>query len=191
MNRFLCLFLVVLACVGCGAGPIPWQVVSQTQPNPLLGQTHFAVAPIDFSTLMVGNKSEAEYLSVKKEETQESWTETKATLEGAFVENLTSAAASKGISVITGATGAPFIIRPKVNYIEPGFYAYVSAMASDVKMYIQIATPEGAVIDEFQIENGTEGSLGKASTNSRLKHDGTALGKFAARYLAARTTGGM
>ncbi len=70
-RRFL--GLAVLACAAvAGCGP-HWIVLSQASPNVLLGARQFAVMPIDFSGLHVGEKDEAGYLAEKDEGQRVAW----------------------------------------------------------------------------------------------------------------------
>ena len=57
---------------GASCGP-SWTVVRQAAPNPFLGKTNFAVDAIHYDNLMIGKKSEAEYLGGKDPQQQASF----------------------------------------------------------------------------------------------------------------------
>lgn len=180
---------LLFAVAGCGRS-YPWRVVQQANPNPLLGQKQFAVAPIDFSGLTVGEKSEEAYLSGKEENDKKGWLEAKAGLQEEFNKSVRVGGNDAGLQLVLGESGAPFIVKPKVDFIEPGFYAYVAAKPSQVKMTVKIVAQDGSVQDEFLVENETGASLGDASTAARLREDGEGLGEKVARYLSVRVVPG-
>src|SRR6478609_8927359 len=186
MQRRLLIGLALFAVVGCGPAAVPWRVLSQANPNPVLGQKQFVVAPVDFSTLTVGSKSEAEYLSKKKPEDVAGWEHAKAAFQEEFDKAIRATGTSAGLSITVGESGAPFIIKPKVDYIEPGFYAYVSSSASGVKVTMKIVSADGKEVDEILLEHHTSASMGKASVESRVRHDGEGMGTQAAQYIATR-----
>lgn len=181
---------LALASVLVGCGP-SWVVVKQATPDPFLGQKKFGVLPVDYSGLHVGEKDEASYLAEKDAETRNNWAGDKLGLNDKFAESLMEEARAAGVEVVkaTGPADAPFMIRPHVAWLEPGYYIGISSGSSQVKMTLQITAPDGTVIDEVQLEHGTAGSISSASTGQRLRSDGEGLGETAAKYLAFRSTG--
>jgi len=172
---------------GCGGGGPLWRVVSQANPNPLLGQKQFAVAPLDFSAVTVGAKTEAEYLASKTEEKDRAaWAESKAALQEEFNKGIRVGGNAAGLQVSLGESGAPFIIRAKVDLIEPGYYAYVASKASQVKLTVKIVSADGKEVDEVLLEHYTGASMGNASVASRMRSDGDALGGNTAQYVSQR-----
>lgn len=186
MQRRLLMGLALVAVVGCGAGGVPWRVLSQANPNPVLGQKQFVVAPVDFSTLTVGAKPEAEYLSKKTPEERQGWEHAKAAFQEEFDKAIRAAGTQAGLSITLGDSGAPFVIRPKVDYIEPGYYAYVSSSASGVKVTMKITSADGKDVDEVLLEHHTSASMGNASVEKRVRGDGEGMGTQAAQYIATR-----
>lgn len=176
------------ALAGCGPR---WIVLTQASPNPLLNQNKFGMMPVDYTGLIVGEKSEAEYLASKDEETRASWAGDKAAIDTEFNKVLTERAQASGITVVkaTGPGDAPFMIRPKVEFIEGGIYTYVYNKPSQVRMKVQITTPDGKVIDEIAIKHGTPASITNPAVGNRLRDDGEALGAIMAQYLQFRVTG--
>jgi hypothetical protein len=184
------LAFAALTAFGTGCGP-SWQISKQAMPDPFLGQKKFAVLPVDYSGLQVGEKGEAEYLAEKDAETQGNWAGDKLGLNDRFAEKLAEEARESGLEIVkaTGPADAPFMIRPHVAWIEPGYYIGISGGSSNVKMTLQITSPDGKVLDEILIEHGTSGTVTTASTGQRLRSDGAGLGATAAKYLAFRATG--
>jgi hypothetical protein len=168
-----------------------WIVLSQATPNPLLNQNKFGLMPIDYTGLIVGEKSEAEYLASKDEETRASWAGDKGGIDTEFGKVLTEKATEAGVSIVkaTGPGDAPFMIRPKVEFIEGGIFTYVYNKPSLVRMKVQITTPDGKVIDEIAIQHGTPAGITNAAVGNRLRDDGEALGAIVGAYVKVRTQG--
>lgn len=179
--------LLTLAALVVGCGP-PWQIMRQANPSPFVGQTKFAVLPVNFTGLRVGEKDEAGYLAEKDDESKGKWAGDKLGINTEFTENLISESNSNGISVVpaTGPADAPFVVRPAVAWLEPGYYIGIAGSASKVKMTVQITAPDGAVLDEIIIEHSTGPSIQNAAVGTRLREDGENLGRLMARYLNAR-----
>lgn len=188
-------FLVLAAALSAapllaGCGP-KWIVLTQATPNPLLNQNKFGIMPIDYTGLTVGEKTEADYLASKDEETRASWAGDKGGIDTEFGKVLSEKATEAGITVVkaTGPGDAPFMIRPKVEFIEGGIYTYVYNKSSEVRMKVQITTPDGKIIDEISIRHGTPAGITNPAVGNRLRDDGEALGAIMAGYLKYRVTG--
>ncbi|AKT44003.1 hypothetical protein [Chondromyces crocatus] len=200
MVRRVVFFVMALgfASLLMGCGP-RWQVVHQTTPSPLVNQRSFAVLPIEYSGLRVGEKTEAQYLSEKDAKQQESFQADKDALNQNFARALIEGAAGDAINVAlaTGPSAAPFEIRPVVTFIEPGFYAVVASMPSEVHMTLRITLPNGQVIDEITLAHSTDSRSGfsvggismNPSSGGRLRKDGEGLGEIVAKYLRERVGG--
>jgi len=179
------LAIAALTCLGCGP---PWAVIVEAVPNPFFGQGKFAVMPVDFTGLRVGNKSEAEYLSGKDGSQQQSFAADKAGINEQFAAALVERSQANGIRVdlATGPQDGPFVIRPSVQFVEGGFYAFVAAESSRVEMNVRITTPDGRILDEIAVAHGTQATMTNPSSGGRLRDDGRVLGYIVARYLATR-----
>ena len=174
--------IALLSLAGCGP---KWIVLGQANPNPFLGQRAFAVQPIEFANLRVGDKEEGAYLGEKDAEFRGNWAQDKVAVNAKFLEGLTEAAAEEGIKVVpaTGPNAAPFLIHVRVGWDEPGFYVGVASGPGQVKYEVQITTPDGRPIDAIQVQP----AAGGFSTTQRLSACGTIGGKIVAKYLAERT----
>ncbi len=49
-----------------------------------------------------------------------------------------------------GPTSAPFVIKPYIGYMNPGFYAVVSSAPSQIRLTLRLTAPDGRVLDEVQ-----------------------------------------
>lgn len=173
------------AALGCGPA---WTVVQAQTPNPLVGQSRFAVHPVDITAFTVGGKSEADYLADKDAESRSNWEGDKAAINEEYTKVLIETAGELGFSVVpaTGPESAKFFIRPRVDFIEPGFYAVMASGASRVRMTILVTTADGGIVDEIMVEHGTPGSMTNPGVGNRLRDDGEALGELTAEYLHTR-----
>ncbi len=183
------------ALVGCAP---PWHVVLIATPDPFLGQRKFGVLPIEYAGLMIGRKPEPVYLSEKDPKQQASFQDDKAALNANFLEHLTGRARESGVEIVpaTGPDSAPFIIKPHVDFIEPGFYAAVAAMSSEVHMRVRILGQGGQPLDEIELIHRTSPNSGVSiggiaipkdpSSGGRLRSDGAGLGELVGRYILSR-----
>jgi hypothetical protein len=177
------------ALIGCGP---PWHVIVQAAPSPFMGQRKFAVQPVDFSTLRVGNKPEPVYLAEKDEKQRASFAEDKAQLNNRFLEAFREEGIRGGLEIVpaTGPADAPFTIRPAIPFIEPGFYVGIASAPSRVEMNVRILTPDGRILDEIALIHGTAPSLGiTMSSGGRLRSDGEGLGRSLGQYMELRVVG--
>ncbi len=191
--------LALGALTGCG-GP-SWIVVLQTMPDPFFGQRRFGVLPTDYTGLLIGHMPEPIYLSQKDPGQQASFLEDKAALNERFVAQLRGKALAGNVEIVpaTGPGDAPFMIKPWVRVIEPGFFAGVAGAPSRVEMNVKILAPDGRVLDEIELVHGTDPSTGVAiggfaipanpSSGGRLRKDGEALGELVAQYILLRVVG--
>ena len=168
-----------------GCSP-PWTVVVQAVPNPMLGKGSFTVQPIDFTGLRVGEKTEASWLAEKDEEQRSSWLEDKKGMNDEFASNLINEAKDEGIQVSPPSQQAPFIVQPKVEWLEPGFYAYVAKRPSQMRMTVRISDANNNLVDEITLSHSTAAAMTNPSSGGRLRDDAEALGKYVARYLKSR-----
>lgn len=196
MGIFLILLIPML--IGCGH---PWKAVIQARPNPFVGRTQYAVLPVSYDNLMVGETPERIYLAEKDNEKRASWEADKASINELYTNALVAAAADAGLSVVraTGPTSAPFLIRAQILMMEPGFYAAIVNKDSEIRMVVQITDPRGAVYDEIQIHrvvtNAGQGVVdaaisGTLTSGGRLKQAGEDAGHVTGKYLQFRFEGG-
>jgi hypothetical protein len=192
------IFLIALAplLIGCGH---PWQTVVQARPNPFFNQRRFAVLPVSYEGLSVGETREIDYLSEKDGDKWKSWQADKAAINDIYTERLIARAAGSGIQVVraTGPQDAPFVLRPHITFIEPGYYTAIINKASEIRMTLKITDPNGLVLDEIIIHRvaASSGNLISAAisdtmtSGGRLKNAGKAAGEVSGEYLQYRIEG--
>lgn len=173
--------LTLLLAASCGP---PWQIVRQATPNPLLGQRAFAIAPMSFANLVVGEKPEAAYLAEKDPGQRGSWDQDKSAMAQMFLDGVRGHA--PGIAIQPGS--GTFVVEPEVTFIEPGFYVGIAARASEVSLALRIRQG-GALVDEIVIGVTVPADLGNPSVGGRLRAGAARLGEIAGRYLVHRTSG--
>ncbi|AUX20096.1 hypothetical protein SOCEGT47_005590 [Sorangium cellulosum] len=187
--------LGLAALTGCAPR---WRVVTQASPDTFVNQRYFAVLPVDYTGLRVGDQPEAVYLSDQDRDEQQSFLTDKVTIDEEFAKALIERAREEGIEVAPadGPTSAPFLIRPYIASLEPGYYAVVSSKPSRLILTLRITTPDGKVLDEIQLSNRTHapnpGTIAassdadKLTSGGRWREDARVVGALAARYLASR-----
>jgi hypothetical protein len=198
---FLGLFALVASSILMGCAEAPWHVVVQSVPDPFLGQRRFSVLPIDYTGLMIGRKPEPVYLGEKEPQQRASFLEDKAALNDRFLAVLQQKAREGNVEVVpaTGPGDAPFMIKPHVDFVEPGYYAGVAGAPSMVHMSVRIMAPDGRVLDEIELAHGTDPRSGvriggfaipsNPSSGGRLRKDGEAMGEIVGAYLLTRVVG--
>jgi hypothetical protein len=178
-----CVAIAGLATAGCADH---LDVVTAASPNPFRMQGRFGVIAVDLSSLRIGEKSEAEYLAGKDPEQRASFEADKRAMNEEYTSGLVARAHELGYEIVlaTGPESAPFLIRPSVRFIEPGFYAFVS-VPSEVRMNVRVTAPDGRVLDEIQMTHHTQASaIINPSSGQRLRNDGRGLGIWTADYIA-------
>ena len=178
------LLLAGILALACGACVPAWTVIRQAAaPNPLMGQTAVAAAPLSFDGLYVGEKTEQQYQAEKSAEQQQSWQTDKVEMAQNFLAELRDR--SQGL-VTVGPGAGKHSVRARVLFIEPGFYAYVAAHPTEVVMRLEVLSPAGAVLDEIEVRIAVEATLVTPSSGGRLRQAGRRLGAVAADYLLQR-----
>jgi hypothetical protein len=183
-RAFILLSLLVLALVGCGPR---WVIRQQAAPNPLTGVHKFNLEGMHWEGLMVGGKSEADYLSGKDADQVKSFQGDKAGFQDRFVAQLLSRA--QGLQLVPTPPGEPglFTVRATVNHFEPGFYAYAAARDSEVDITIQIVAQDGKLIDEITIHSRIAATMTSPASGGRMRSAGEDLGNVTGKYLLKRT----
>jgi hypothetical protein len=179
---------LVLGLAAASCGP-PWQVLKQANPNPMLGKGEFVVVPIDFTNLQVGDTTEAQWQADKDADQRQSWVGDKEAMNAEFAKSLMSVGAEEGVRVATPPATAPFVVHPKIPFIEPGFFTAFVNKASEVHMLVAITTPDGQALDEIALEHSTPSSLTNPGSGHRLRDDAEALGAYTGEYLGTRVKG--
>jgi len=187
-KRLLMLSVMLLGLWLSGCGP-QWRVITQASPNPFLGKREFVVLPATYNGLRVGDKSEAEYLSAKKDKSVDSFQEDKAAMADRFMAVLRERASKHGLRLATGGEVTTFVIKANVISMEPGFYTYFVNKPSTVIMRIRIENKDGKLLDEVEIQHSTGASMVMAASGSRYRSDADGLGRITADYLSARAHG--
>lgn len=179
-----------LFALGCGGAE--WRVIKQASPNPFAGRAAFAVLPVDYSGLHVGEMAEADYLAAKDPETKESFEGDKDGINEKFLAALREHANEQGLVVepAAGQVKAAFLIRPHVAFIEPGSPLMGMGPNSEVRMRVTIETTEGKKLDVVELVHGTPAaSWAQVSAGQRVRQDADAIGEALATYLVQRTGG--
>ncbi|MFO0549945.1 MAG: hypothetical protein U0271_16240 [Polyangiaceae bacterium] len=186
MKRLSLMVFVFAALTLMGCGP-KWKIVSQAEPNPLVGQTDFVVQPIDYTDLLVGKKTEQEYLSGKKDKSVESFEGDKAGMNDKFADSVQAAGKRGGLNVSEGTGDANgFVLRPHITFLEPGYNAVISKAPSKVVLVLRIENKDGKLVDEVEFKEQTSAGL---ATGTRYRDCAQMLGKQVIEYIKKRVKG--
>lgn len=178
---------MLLALVALGCGP-SWVVVAQRNPNPMASQREFFIAPVGYVGLMVGDKSEAEYLAGKDGEAQQSFLNDKAETAKNMTELLMATAAQGGLSVQPAAgPGAPFVLVPNITFVEPGNFNGFVNIPTTVEMRLRIIDAQQQPVDEVIFKATIPAGMFNPSSGGRMHSAGKNLGEQAGQYLLSRT----
>jgi hypothetical protein len=181
LRAWCALLALSLACVACGP---PWELVAVAVPNPFANNKSFAVEPVRYEGLLIGEKTEAEYLSGKDDGQRESFGEDKSTFARAFADQL--AEELPEVRFVAAPGPSPFLVRPHVTFIEPGFYAYVAARPTEVEMTLEIMATTGQMLDVVKFRATVGATMTNPSSGGRLRAAGEILGGNVAEYMRTR-----
>ncbi len=181
------LLVLALALLLTGCGP-RWVIVAQAVPDPLVGAKSFFIEPIHYEPLIVGAKSEPEFLAEKSADQRQSWIADKADTSREYSESLVSSIPE--VHFLVQPAPGVFIVRPIVSFIEPGIYAAFYARPTEVQMRVQILASDGTLVDDITVRSLIGASMIYAASGSRMRLAGEDLGRVTADYLRKRTAGG-
>ena len=189
--RALPLALVAAGLLGLGLGGgtgCHYAVVSDPN-DPLHGVRNFAVEPVGFNGLTVGDKPEPNYLAEKKPEQQQSWQIDKAEMARLMVDQLAQRVGAVGITLAPPPPGAPppFVLRINVVQIEPGNFNGFFNIATKATMVVDILAPQGQSVGQSPITAQVPATLSNPSSGERLRAAGQQLGDRLGHLLLRRT----
>jgi hypothetical protein len=163
----------------------------QAVPNPLQQHASFVVEPMRFDSLVVGASTEEEYLLGADAQQVAAWQALKPDINAKFVDSLVEHAA--GVNVAAAATSNDsYFIRTVCRYINPGHWDGGTFHEAELRVGVQIVTPDGRILDEIgtgsQVAVSSIDALGGFERMARrLRKAGSRLGAIVARYLHQRT----
>ncbi len=166
--------LLVLGLTAC-AGPAYTIVVHST--SPIAAPCHLYVEPVHIDNLKVGKKTEAEWQATKKPDAQASWQKDKEAFAELFRRELIARVPYVSAQPVSGA----YVLRPSLQFFEPGFYAFVAAQKAESRMLFQLLDPTGATVLE-EAQSSAEGS--DFSVGATIRDHAKFLAHHLARYVA-------
>lgn len=175
------LSLLSVALLGCGPS---WEVVTVAIPNPFVGAKELALEPMHFEDMSVGEKRESTYLAEKDAEQRKSWEEDKKGFDEQFRASLSTSLPEAQFK--DPKEKLPFLVRPRVMLIEPGFYAVTASLSTEVRITVEILNDQNEVIEIINFRKSVPGTLNNPSVGGRLRTAAEALGEQVAQYLRTR-----
>jgi hypothetical protein len=171
------LFLFLsLVLVGCGHH---WTIIRQASPNPFGAGSKVYVDRVSLQGLIVGEKSEAEWMSEKGDDTRQSWEGDKVAMNDQFMVGFHNA--SNGIGLVDGPQ-ANVIVRTHFVHYEPGFYTYFVNAPGTIEADVYVMDQAGNVLDEIRLK----GAGGGFSAGERCRHAALQIGDAAGAYVKER-----
>jgi hypothetical protein len=164
---------VALVLAACGPH---WVIVRQAAPSPFGPAAKVFVDRVSLEGLMVGEKTEAEWMSEKKADTQDSWEGDKQAMNEEFIQAFYDKA--KGVALSTTPQGSNFIVRAHFVHYEPGYYAYVVNRAATIDADLFIQDPAGNVLDEIKLKGAANGISAGGRARSCASQIGGAAGDY-------------
>ena len=177
-RRVLCFIgfgLLVAALAGCGP---PWKVLKESSPPAIKGKASFAVVA-DFGGMMVGGKSEAEYLAEKDEDAKANFAGDKDGMTEHFIKELSGA---KGISIAGDPASADVVVTVKWVFVEPGVYTAVFNKPTTVTARVSFAVG-GEVMDEIEITYTQQADIYHPSSGQRMRNCAEEIGAIARKFI--------
>lgn len=174
-------FALLAAC-----GP-SWVVVKQSNPNALAGKKVYAVEAVKFDNLMVGKKSEAEYLTGKDQKAVDGFAADKTAMTENFTAQMIKRKGGLDISASTGAAPAGgFTVRPVIYWLEPGSFNAMFNIPTEAKAKLQIVDAQNVVVDEIEIKTAVGADLYHPAVGTRLRAAANQLATISVNYLNTR-----
>jgi hypothetical protein len=185
------MLLFALATLGCSAPRKVWTVSQHAQPNPLSGETEFAMAPLDFDDLLVGEEPEHEYVARKGDDFKEAWLSDKRAMKVLFADQLAAHAAEGGIEMSSTPDDAAFVVQASVTFIGRGYWAGMFRQRAVMMAVVNIMRPNGDLVDQIVVKETTGVHEGYAAftAGARLRRLAEKLGAHTAIYLRGRAGG--
>ncbi|HSQ63840.1 MAG TPA: hypothetical protein VLM85_11525 [Polyangiaceae bacterium] len=136
--------------VGCGAGG-QYTVVSRTQPSAFARPgCHAIVEPVHAEHLMVGDKTEAQFLAEKRSNQVASFERDKRVSEETFVSQLQKRHGS--VLAPGGASDNTFVIRPTWTAWDPGKFMGMFSKPGVGTFVVDVLSPTGQRLDRISIQ---------------------------------------
>lgn len=179
-KRVLGAALVLATALVLAACGHHWVIVRQAAPSPFGPGAKVFVDRVSLEGLMVGEKTEAEWMSEKKAGTQDSWEGDKQAMNEEFMQAFYDKA--KGVALNTTPQQGSFIVRAHFVHYEPGFYAYVVNHDAIIDADFFILDPAGNVLDEIKLK----GSAGGVSAGGRARSCAAQIGAAGGDYVRQR-----
>ena len=163
-----CLLVVVaLASSACAASPLT--VVHQAPSNPIRGAAEFAVLPVE------GPVEGTDPASLDEGRVCDT-----------FAAYLRAKARSSSLFVHRDVGTADFLIRPRIERLDPGGASLLRARASRIVMRVDIERRDGTVVDVVRVESSTRADPGR-DAEELLDRDLRKISRALADYLGERS----
>lgn len=184
--------LLLTGCLALGlvVGGCTFSVVQPINPNdPLFQARNFVLEPLAMASLSIGGTPEAAYLAGKNPGQQQSWAVDKAEAARIFYDQAMGAGRAQGLNLVPPPPQGPgfFILRPVIDFIEPGTYTFFFNKDTIVSGALQILDEQGAVLDSTPLQARVRANSNNPSSGGRMRVAGDLLGQQLVHHVLRRT----
>ena len=181
---FSALVAIALSTVGCAD---PWTLVHQVNPTPYGKSSNMTIEELSFDDVKVGEKTEDQYLATKSADTQQSFRGDKDAMVAQFRKGFDAERGALPI-IPAGLPGSnPFVIKPRVTFIEPGFFSGMIVSAStELRVTIDVVDANGNMDDEIVISTKVSATMDDPASGTRMREAAQEVGRDTAAYLKKR-----
>ncbi len=171
----------VIASNAVGCAP-PYAVIEQATVAPLEGATSFAVLDVDTTALARDWRSDREVLAAK------GYVDGPREISRTFAAYLRAQAAREGVAEVhRDPETAHFVIRPRLERMDPGHVDLVTRLPSRVSLLVSIEDRRGCVLETIRVQSSTDVELGRVLARETHDRDLRELARGVTVYLADRT----
>ncbi len=169
--------LLALVLVGCGPH---WVVVRQAAPRARSAPTSKVyIDRVSLEGLIVGEKTESQWMSEKGNDTRDSWDGDKSAMNEKFI----AAFADSAHDVPLGPNPeGSFTVRAHFYHYEPGFYTYIVNRPATIDADLFILDAAGNVVDQIKLSGAANG----ISAGERARACASRIGWAAGKYVRQR-----
>jgi hypothetical protein len=165
-----------------------WTVIQQGPADKFANKPAYTLLPVDYSSLQIMGKPEAEAMASMDDANKKDWTDIKPTFADAIQSDVLEKGKAAGLTITPGTQAAPgtLVLKPICNSMSPGHFAVFGREPSNTVLTLEISTDSGQLIDKVQFTNGTPGTTIFPTSKIRIQRDGFTIGENIASYLAGR-----
>lgn len=184
----------ILLVAACGGSNLTY--VKRPMPSVISGATRVTVGELTYDGLNIGDYSYEAYIEQKRAKAElagkdsdsaQQWEQLRQKWKSDFANILSTNLAAEGMAANTGTARDGLVIAGNVEFIEPGFYAFVAVRPAMTRIRFRIYDTKAPGISLYEFV-GTE-IAGGVTLDQRVSSTLNRLAASVARFIAGETTG--